>query len=229
MSIYNKLSIIQNGLKASKSKRNNFGNYNYRSCEDILEAVKPLLFSHKLSLLIYDETSLIGDVIVINSTAELTDGDRSIKTTAQAAVDLKKKGMDSAQCFGSSSSYARKYALNGMFCIDDTKDPDETNDHGRREVKARSKAPDIGGFSQVGRIIEAQGIGKSSIDSDSQKVLMASDSQKRAIFAIVKSLGINEEVARDSMKNVCGKDATKDLTISEASEVISYFKSLQEV
>ena len=125
-----KLVDIQGRLKAPKNQRNNFGNYNYRSCEDILEAVKPLLSTHNLVLNLTDETMQIGEIYFVQATAVISDGEKSIAVKAQAGITPNKKGMDIAQSFGASSSYARKYALNGLFLIDDTKDADATNTHG---------------------------------------------------------------------------------------------------
>jgi len=127
--INDKLVAIQGRLKAPKNQRNSFGNYNYRSCEDILEAVKPLLQDHKVIVNLSDETIQLGELYIIQATATISDGENSISVTAQAGVSLNKKGMDIAQSFGASSSYARKYALNGLFLIDDTKDADATNTH----------------------------------------------------------------------------------------------------
>ena len=126
-----KLSYIQSNLKAPKNQRNNFGGYNYRSCEDILEAVKPLLAEKGLALTISDKMVLIGDRYYIEATAMITDGEHSLYNTAYAREALEKKGMDCSQITGATSSYARKYALNGLLCIDDTKDADATNDHGK--------------------------------------------------------------------------------------------------
>ena len=136
--ITEKLVDVQGRLKAPKNQRNNFGKYNYRSCEDILEAVKPLLVEHKLSLTISDVVMNDG-LQYINATATITDGKESISTSAQAGIDANRKGMDIAQSFGSSSSYARKYALNGLFLIDDTKDADSTNTHGNNSVASRTE------------------------------------------------------------------------------------------
>ena len=124
-----KLAIIQSELKEHKNQRNNFGKYNYRSCEDILEAVKPLLSAHGLVLTISDEikSNVVG--AYVEAKATITDGKKEVIVTAQAGIDINRKGMDVAQCYGSSSSYARKYALNGLFLIDDTKDADATNTH----------------------------------------------------------------------------------------------------
>jgi len=136
--ITEKLVDIQGRLKAPKNQRNNFGKYNYRSCEDILEAVKPLLVEHKLSLTISDV--VINDGLqYINATSTITDGKESISTSAQAGIDANRKGMDIAQSFGSSSSYARKYALNGLFLIDDTKDADSTNTHGNSSMASKTE------------------------------------------------------------------------------------------
>ncbi len=132
MNIYEKLVDIQGRLKAPKNQRNNFGKYNYRSCEDILEAVKPLLVEHKLTLRITDQIlDLVGGLTYVEATAIVSDGKEDISVCAQAGIDPNRKGMDIAQSFGSSSSYARKYALNGLFLIDDTKDADSTNTHGK--------------------------------------------------------------------------------------------------
>lgn len=124
--IFVKLRNVQLALKAPKSQRNTFGNYNYRNCEDILEAVKPLLNEHGLTLLVSDTLENIGERYYVKATAEVYDGesDNSILATAYAREEETKKGMDAAQITGAASSYARKYALNGLFNIDDTKDAD---------------------------------------------------------------------------------------------------------
>jgi len=122
---------VQSELKAPKGQYNSFGKYSYRSAEDILEAVKPLLAKNGLSMRVTDEVMEVGGAVFINATAVVTDGTDSIYASAQAGIDPNRKGMDIAQSYGSSSSYARKYALNGMFLIDDTKDADATNTHGK--------------------------------------------------------------------------------------------------
>ena len=137
-------------MKAPKDMRNNFGNYNYRSCESILEAVKPLLAANSLALTLTDEMVQVGDRIYVRATATvtLTSGGESISVDAFAREEEAKKGMDSSQVTGAASSYARKYALNGLFCIDDNKDSDATNTHGKKEKPdkkpdAPKKADDI--------------------------------------------------------------------------------------
>lgn len=132
-----RLAEIQRELKAPKNQFNKFGNYKYRSCEDILEAVKPLL--NELVLTIGDEIVNVGDRYYIKATAVLTNGEQFVENSAFARESLSKKGMDDAQVSGSTSSYARKYALNGLFLIDDQKDSDSLNDGG--EEKSVSKRP----------------------------------------------------------------------------------------
>lgn len=129
MSIYETLSHIQVDLKAPKNLYNSFGKYKYRNAESILEAAKPLCAKHGCTLTVSDEVILIGDRYYIKATATVQDKDgNAASTTALAREDETKKGMDGAQITGTASSYARKYALNGLFCIDDTKDPDSEAD-----------------------------------------------------------------------------------------------------
>lgn len=147
------LNTIQQKLKAPKSQYNSYGKYNYRTCEDILEAVKPLLGN--ATLIIRDEMVQLGDRFYLKATVTLKDDKEEVSATAYAREALEQKGMNEAQITGSSSSYARKYALNGLFLIDDTKDPDSTNKHGlepsrgiKTQVKPRSpveidEAPDL--------------------------------------------------------------------------------------
>ena len=148
MNIFEKLMNIQSELSVPKSNYNSFGKYNYRSCEDILEGLKPLLDEYKATLVINDEIVQIGDRYYIMATATLIDiegnesltkGRGSISATAYAREDEKKTGMDLSQLTGSTSSYARKYALNGLFAIDDTKDSDSTNTHESERNKGKSK------------------------------------------------------------------------------------------
>ena len=121
----NKLAMIQQKLKAPKSQVNTFATYKYRSCEDILEAVKPHLGD--LVLTISDDIVEVGGRVYVKATVSINSGSGVISTTAFARESLSKKGMDDSQITGSASSYARKYALNGLFCIDDTKDADAAN------------------------------------------------------------------------------------------------------
>lgn len=125
---------IQHKLKAPKGQYNSFGKYNYRSCEDILEGVKPLLKEHNLALLIDDEIVQIGERYYVKATAKITDGREIVSATAYAREPDTKKGMDESQITGATSSYARKYALNALLCIDDTKDAD-TMDNSKKPVQ----------------------------------------------------------------------------------------------
>lgn len=133
------LIAIQSELKAPKNQYNAFGKYKYRSVEDILEALKPLLLKYECTLTIEDEVKEVGGIVFIESTAAIQKDMEGRAVTAQAGIDINRKGMDVAQSFGSSSSYARKYALNGLFLIDDTKDPDSTNDHGAKKEELTPK------------------------------------------------------------------------------------------
>jgi hypothetical protein len=134
----NILSDIQSKLKAPKGQMNKFGNYKYRSCEDIVEAVKPLLAEHDLALVISDEIISVSDRIYVKATACLTDGEKNLYTASASAREaLTKKGMDEAQVTGAASSYARKYALNGLFAIDDTKDADTMDNRIDNTVEPR--------------------------------------------------------------------------------------------
>lgn len=122
-------------LKAPKGQYNSFGKYKYRSCEDILEAVKPLCVKNNVLLTITDDIVLIGDRFYVKATATVTNLEgASVSASALAREEDTKKGMDGSQVTGASSSYARKYALNGLFCIDDTRDADATNTHGKEQA-----------------------------------------------------------------------------------------------
>ena len=133
------LAKIQALVKAPKGQFNNFGKYKYRSCEDIVEAIKPIINPLGFALTLSDEVVLIGQRFYIKATATLTDGKETYTATAFAREEEVKKGMDGSQITGASSSYARKYALNGLFAIDDTKDADSTNT-GKEELKTASPA-----------------------------------------------------------------------------------------
>jgi len=130
-----KLAIIQNEIKAPKGQFNNFGKYKYRSCEDIVEAAKPVLLKYGFALTLSDAIEQIGDRYYIRSVATITDGNEKYTATAYAREEADKKGMDGSQITGAASSYARKYALNGLFAIDDTKDADSTNQHDDKQKK----------------------------------------------------------------------------------------------
>jgi len=126
------LNEIQVRLKAPKGQFNNFGKYKYRSAEDILEAVKPYLKEFGLTLTITEETKELAGYLFITSTAVISNGEGGFSVQAQAGINPERKGMDIAQSFGSSSSYAKKYALGNLFLLDDTKDADASNNHSEK-------------------------------------------------------------------------------------------------
>ena len=142
MNVYKKLLNIQSELNCPKDLFNKFGNYSYRSAETILESLKPLLKANGTIVNISDKLVLIGDRYYVEATATLIDVDTGERVEAKALAreEESKKGMDGSQITGSASSYARKYALNGLFAIDDTKDSDSTNTHGKEENKTNTKA-----------------------------------------------------------------------------------------
>ncbi len=151
ISIYSKLLSIQNELKAPKNQYNKFGNYNYRSCEDILEAIKPLCLKYGAVVLIDDYVSQVGERFYVKAKASLIDIDtqEEVYACAYARESENKKGMDSAQVTGATSSYARKYALNGLFCIDDTKDVD-TQEYQEKKQTNNNQSKNINDYEQVG-------------------------------------------------------------------------------
>ena len=126
-----KLAQIQTELKAKKSSYNSFGKYYFRKAEDILEATKPFLLKHGVTVTLNEELIMTDPVPTIKSTATISDGKDSINATAVVGVDLNQKGMQTAQQFGAASSYGKKYALGNLFLIDDTADADSTNMHGK--------------------------------------------------------------------------------------------------
>ena len=185
MEIYKKLMGIQTKLKAPKSQHNSFGNYNYRSCEDILEAVKPLLDEFKVALTIKDEIILIGERYYVKATAILIDIDTGdiVEASAYARESEDKRGMDASQLTGATSSYARKYALNGLFAIDDNKDADATNTHGKEAIKVNMTPSGL------------------------------SEAQLKRLYAIGNKAGIKKEVVDSTVKKSFGcepKNMTKE-------------------
>lgn len=141
LNVWQKLSKVQVELKAPKNQYNSFGKYKYRSCEDICEGLKPLLDKYGFAVIFDDTSKVEGDRHYIVSTAIFIDSEtgNTVKARGQAKEDESKKGMDGAQLTGSTTSYARKYALNALFLIDDTKDSDATNDHGKATTEAPNK------------------------------------------------------------------------------------------
>lgn len=156
MSFHKKLSEVQSNLNAPKNQKNTFGKYNYRSCEDIVQAVKPLLADRDLYLLMSDEIVQIGDRVYLKATAKITDGETSVETVGMAREAATKKGMDDSQITGSTSSYARKYALNGLLAIDDSKDAD-TNEQRQQQDNSPAQAITKTQAAQLQELIVSRG------------------------------------------------------------------------
>lgn len=172
---------IQKELKAPKGQYNSFGKYKYRSAEDILEAVKPLLHKHGCQLTISDEIVLIGDRYYVKATATITNGEESVQTTAYAREDFEKKGVDSSQLSGATSSYARKYCLGGLLLLDDSKDADTdeyaNQQKGKTETKTERKASPV----QLKRLKEFYGdkfdeyLAKNNLKSEDEITMTLAD------------------------------------------------------
>lgn len=196
MKIQEQLSAIQASLKAPKSRKNNFGGYSYRSAEDILEAAKPICRENGCTLTVSDDVVQVGDRYYIKATATITNGDgETLFTQAFAREDESKKGMDGSQITGTASSYARKYALNGLFCIDDTKDADTEENAIERESRAAERD-------------EKKGSQKAQAEAEK---LAARAMCQRVVKAYCQSHKADEESAWGIIANSIGK-ASKDFT-----------------
>ena len=188
MNVYEKLIAIQSELKAPKSQYNSFGKYSYRNCEDILEALKPLLKEHKSTIYISDEIVTVLERFYVKATVTFIDAETGEKiiNTAYAREEEDKKGMDGSQVTGSSSSYARKYALNGMFAIDDTKDSDFTNTTVKGDNSALSEA-------QIKRLLAI-----------ASKVNISADDVKKVV---AKSFGVQDlrKMNKQQYDEICSR------------------------
>lgn len=206
MSVYLKLMKVQTKLKAPKNQRNNFGNYNYRSCEDILEALKPLLEKEKATINISDNIVLIGDRYYVEANVKFIDAETGdlVEVKAMAREEGNKKGMDSSQLTGSTSSYARKYALNGMFAIDDTKDSDATNTHDKKESKPKET------------------VSNNNVQSNNKKL---SEAQLKRLYAIANSKNVKAEQVKEAVFKKFAKEIS-DLTKTEYDAVCKGYEGL---
>ena len=196
MNVYEKLMTVQTKLRAPKGQYNSFGKYSYRSCEDILEALKPLLAEVGAIVNVSDEIKLIGDRFYVEATASFIDvetGERMIAKASAREAETK-KGMDDSQVTGSVSSYARKYALNGLFAIDDNKDADSTNTHGK-DIKP-NMAP-VSGLSEA---------------------------QLKRLLAIGNKSGFNKDTIVKTVKKLYGCEL-KDMTREQYNEVCNRLES----
>lgn len=196
MNIYEKLLNIQNELKAPKNQFNKFGNYKYRNAEDILEAVKPICLKYKAVINVYDTIKQVGDRYYVEANAVITDVEKPaeyIENKASAREEESKKGMDSSQVTGATSSYARKYALNGLLCIDDTKDTD--SEEYQKQVQKNNK-------------------GTTPYNFEKEEVLMIQESQKQQIRT-----EIDETTIKKYLKEK-GKSKISELTFKEAHDLL---------
>lgn len=203
LNIKEKLSAIQAELKAPKGQYNKFGKYRYRSAEDIVEAVKPICHKYKTTLVLNDVLVNIGERYYINATAKLLDNESEYSLTANgfAREEENKKGMDGSQITGASSSYSRKYALNGLFCIDDTKDSDATNTHGQdKTVSKPSVAPKKKTDGKIAtKDIEAL---KKALKSTKDKALKQLSNSRTLTKAQANELVKSEVVTKDELSAV---------------------------
>lgn len=199
-----KLVEIQAELKVPKNQRNNFGNYNYRSAEDILEAVKPLLKKHGAKIILSDKLVLIGDWHYIEATARFTCGDEVESVTAYAREPLNKKGMDESQITGTASSYARKYALNGLLLIDDTKDAD-TDEYKKQTSQSTSNR-------RTKQYISAE------------KAKQYEDD----VQALINATGKNDGSIMGALLNHVGATMIKNITTDKANEAEAFIAKMKQ-
>lgn len=202
-----KLVEIQAELKAPKNQRNTFGKYNYRSAEDILEAVKPLLKKHDAKIILSDKPILVGDWHYIEATAKFVCGDEFEVVTAYAREPLNKKGMDESQITGTASSYARKYALNGLLLIDDTKDAD--TDEYKNQTSQNLNNGNNNQFKQYISIEKAR-----QYEND--------------IKAIIEATGKNDGSIMMALLKHVGATMIKNITTDKANEAEAFIAKMKE-
>ena len=206
--IYEKLAKVQAELKAPKGQFNSFGKYHYRSQEDILEAVKPILSRQGMTINLTDDIVLVGDRYYVKSTAIVSDGTDNISVTAFAREPNEKKGMDESQITGTASSYARKYALNGLFDIDDTKDSDYLN---TGNIKDNAKA------TQAHKIPPKTDEKPAPMTLLKAKAMTALKGDKEVRF---------DTLSIDELQKLAAQDKRKDW--QEAAQLILDFKVAEE-
>lgn len=203
MNIYEKLLNIQTELKAPKNQFNKFGGFKYRSCEDILEALKPVLSKYKLAMIITDDIITVNNRNYVKATVKLfnTEKEEFIENSAIAREEESKKGMDGSQITGASSSYARKYALNGLFAIDDTKDSDSTNTYDGVEKKTQTK-----------KVVDSE-----------------TDKRNKAIEMIMKNTTEEEGNYIDDLVFKYNKKSLNECTDSELKEIYKNLENKRKV
>lgn len=192
--INEKLTNIQKDLKAPKGQYNSFGKYKYRSCEDILEAVKPLLAANGCYLTLSDSVEFIGNRFYIRATATISDGENDIRVSAMAREEETKKGMDGSQITGTASSYARKYALNGLFCIDDTKDADSDSYTEQAKKPAKYLCDNCGSLVKEYGGQSPEAIAKATKGKYGRIICMDCINKKKEAMVAMKDGGLPVEV-----------------------------------
>lgn len=199
--LINKLNQIQANLKAPKNQMNKFGGYKYRSCEDILEAVKPLLKESGLILLIKDEIVNMGDRYYVKATCTLYDEEgHSLSTEALAREAQTKKGMDESQITGAASSYARKYALNGLFAIDDNKDADTQDNRNTSQTRAYNSA-----YQNQGQTQKPQANNELITPAQLKRLFAMAKGQETLAKVIIASFGYksSKEIQKKDYEAIC--------------------------
>ena len=221
MGVFEKLAKVQSELKAPKDQYNSFGKYKYRSCEDILEAAKPLCIANGLILTVSDSLKNIGDRYYIEATAQVVDIESSEKhfVTAFAREEESKKGMDGAQITGTSSSYSRKYALNGLFCIDDTKDAD-TDEHKHQMNKAPERAPEKAPPREKSakdlevekaKVLEDLRVSMVKAKLSEKQIILTYKKDANKVVAKLEDIPVKQLVAYQILADVVAKEKAKEV------------------
>lgn len=217
-----RLSKVQTALKAPKGQYNDFGKYKYRSCEDILEALKPLLAEQSLNLTLSDEILMVGERYYVKAIAEVnpvSDPSHRVTSFGYAREEDTRKGMGADQLTGAASSYARKYALNGLFLIDDTKDSDATNDHGKKPAEDKVAA-------DVHRIWQKNGTEKPTTSPSKPSTGLIHPALMTELREALKGAQITGDAATAFVKSILGYETPK--TNEDAQKLIDAVKKLVE-
>ena len=219
------LQKVQSKLVAPKNQRNTFGNYNYRNCEDILEALKPILKELNCTVVVSDEIVVVGDRFYVKAVATFSTSSGDISSQAFAREPLERKGMDASQITGATSSYARKYALNGLFLIDDNKDPDSTNVHGSETKTINKTTPKQSTDTTRMDAEEAAKAWGGEVVS-----IGLSEKPKNDLIVAQKKVGDKEFVKALALNGLASVDAIKtdDEAVSVIASCIKLFRASQE-
>lgn len=220
LSIVEVLNRLQNECKAPKSQYNSFGKYAYRNAEDIQQALKPLLIKYEATIIVTDEVKEIGGLPFVEATAQLLYNGQQLSVKSQAGIQLETKGMNYAQVFGSSSSYARKYALGGLLLLDDTKDADGTNTHGNESpgpVKQKVKAPEKPIINnQLINCSDAQ-VDKAILQGNASKLVAGLNTKFKVTEAQKKRL--DDAILKESKEKTKDKEVIKTVAPGEQAKL----------